>query len=89
MTNPPGPERFGDIVQRLFPRLKEPRMPQPVTIASAEDHYRTICRLLTEAEVHPHNLAEVHALVERVAGHRHAAELALQLWPADAAGVRQ
>jgi hypothetical protein len=71
-----------------FPRLKEPHViQQPAEVAappSADDHYRKICQLLDEADHHRHNLAEVHALVERARGHRYAAELALLLWPAEA-----
>jgi hypothetical protein len=79
------PEHFADIVLRHFPRLKEPHMVQPAAgvLPSADDHYRKICQLLDEADRSRHSLAEVHALVERVRGHRYAGEMALLLWPAD------
>src|SRR5690242_13950697 len=73
------PERFGDIVARHFPRLKEPAMSTTDPMPSAYDHYQRASELLTDAEQAGHLLAEVHARVEVARCRIDAAWLALQL----------
>lgn len=51
------------------------------TLPSADDHYRTICLLLAEADDKRFNLADMHATVERIKGHGVAARVALDIWP--------
>lgn len=84
----PGPERFADIVNRHFPRLKEPTVKQPAEPRSAEDHYRLGEQRFACADVafEAHDYAREHALTTLARTHYAAAQAAVAIWPADEPG---
>lgn len=82
------PERFADIVNRHFPRLKEPTVKQPAEPRSAEDHYHDAEELLRCARValEANDFAREHALTTLARTHYVAAQAAVAIWPADEPG---